>query len=283
MPSITVTQTQVDGTDNAGLNPELAKKRFDGSSYTTGLITGRFSVNNEVHTTGTVFKADNEEYASAAPPINWKTSVSGSAGGITLNRATAGVEVGDIILVGTFNYWGGSGGAYPSLTSGFTSITTGGYSTYFGYRWAYRIATSSDTSGSLTVNQGARTNSIAVFKITGTNTPVIAGHSALHYPTDEAGPLSISSSANGIVVAAGISTSTYTTPDDYKYTDTGGTLRLITDGSLAGQWVQDIPNTSAAAMFGYRGVAAGETISNQSIKFPNPGFKAQLLIHFTRT
>ena len=278
MPDITVTQTQVDGVDNADLNTSLAKKRFDGSSYTTGLITGRFSINNEVHTTGTVFKADNVEYASASPPFTWKTSVVGGTT-VTLDRAAAAVEVGDIILVGSYNYWGGSGGSYPALLSGFTNITTGGYTTYFGLRWSYRVATSSDTSGSLTVNQGNRTNSIAVFKITNVNTPVKANHSATNYFSYATDPIVISNSTNGAVIVAAMSTGTYSTPNDYKYTDSAGDLKLITN--LEDQWGQEIPNALQGGLFAYRGVAAGELIGNQSAEFTNTGFMSQLIIHFT--
>ncbi len=279
MPSITVTQTQVDGKNNADMNPALAAKRYDGSSYTTGLITGRFSVNNEVLTQGRLFKADNEEFSSAAPLAEYKGGVTGSAN-VTLDNANTGVQVGDIILLGCYNYYGGSGGSAVGTTSGFTSIVAGAYSSYFAYRWSYRIATSSDTSGSRYVSTGNNINTMAVFKIDGTGTPVKQNHSATHYQSQVAGPISISNSNNGAVLVYGMSLGAYTDTTT-TFSDDAGTRRLVAD--LNGVWDQDILSASAPTIIGYRGVAAGQSISNQSAELPNVSFKSQLIVHFTRT
>jgi len=279
MPSITVTQTQVDGSDNADLNTELAKKRYDGSSYTTGLINGRFTVNNEVLTNGTIFKADNVEFAFAAPILTYRGAFTGGSS-VTLDNANTGVQVGDIIIIGCYNYYGGGGGADVPALSGFTTITNGAFSTYFKYRWSYRIATSSDTSGSRYIGSGNNINTVAVISVQGTNTPVKQNHSTTHYSTQTTGAIGVNNSTNGVIIAYGISLGAYDLTTT-EYSDNAGTRRPIAD--LGDLWNQHILSTAQPTIFAYRPVIAGETISSQSVYLKNTSFCTQMIVHFSRT
>ena len=278
MPSITVTQTQVDGQNNDSLNPALAAKRYDSSSYTTGLITGRFSVNNDVLTQGRLFKADGSEYGSAAPPVTFKGGVQGTTN-VTLDNSNTGVEVGDIILLGCFNYYAGNANYEVPATSGFTTIISAGYTNYFRYRWSYRIATSSDTSGSRYVSTGASINTMAVFKIIGTNTPVKQNHAHSQYNTSLVGPIAVSNTNNGAVLAMGMSLANYDLTLQ-EYSDALGTRRLVAD--LEGLWKQDTLG-GGNVVVGYRGVDQNESVANQSAELDNSSFRSQLIVHFTRT
>lgn len=198
MANIPITQTQVDVYPNSALHPELASKRDD----VTGLIQGNFQVSNNVHGEGTKFISGASEFGEAAPAFKFiRSEIENSSATVSSDY----IETGDLVFAFCLYY----SNVTPGVESGFTNITGGRYSSYHGWRYMYKVATSTDATNGITVNNGNYANVIAVFR-----------------------PLSTPSYTGGVFVNYNNQYSSYYTP-----TTTTGSVLIYTMGTVNDQSV----------------------------------------------
>ncbi len=170
MANIPVTQTTVDGSLNSVLHEELSNKRDD----VTGIIQGNFQISNNVHGEGTKFISGTAEYPKAEPDLVF-IKADGGENSTTMDASF--ISAGDLIFAACLYY----AGVTPGLPSGFTNITGGQYSSYHGWRYAYKIATSTDASNGITVSNGNRSNLILNFRPKLGTTPTYTGGQFVGY------------------------------------------------------------------------------------------------------
>tara|TARA_Y100000389_G_scaffold15537_1_gene13783 strand:- start:331 stop:1158 length:828 start_codon:yes stop_codon:yes gene_type:complete len=272
MPNISVSKNYIDGVAVADLHPGLEDKRDD----TFGILQGRLQIDNEVHTNSKQFIVDKtDDYATAEPPLRnvfienggTSTSISSSA------MLNANVEVNDLIVWGGLSY---SGGYTPALPSGFTNITNGAYSSYHGFRWAWKNPSASDILGGITVNTGNASNILGVFKIAGSGTITKGSHVATQFSSDIAGPLTPSTTYSGglIIIALDLGAADRTLA---TFTDDAGSLKVLSD--LDGLWAEG-GGAVDTSMIAYRSINAGQTVSAQSADVNRASFNATLIVQF---
>jgi hypothetical protein len=272
MANILVTQTQVDGYDNNALYPELSIKRDD----VTGIIQGRFHISNSVHGEGTKFSGEKGiDYDVVQPPARL-IHAQDDGNSTTIDRGDIGIIAGDVIIQASHYYQN----ATPGVASGFTNLHGGKYSSYHGWRYAYRIATAADETGTLTISNGNRANLIAVFRLKGTGTPVLGNWSRTSYTSDITGSIAVPSTHNGVVIAVMLDNTT-TNLTGARYTDYEGSLSIPNIKTTP--WVQNEQHyTGVRSLLAYREVFAGESVPNQQADFDRNNFNSQIIMHFYR-
>jgi hypothetical protein len=271
MANITVSRNYLDGVAVTELHSGLNAKRND----VLGILQGRLQIDNGVHTSSKVFMTDSFEYGTAEPSLNGLIfENNGSSTNISSSRMlAANINVGDLIVCGSISY---QSGAIPGLTSGFTSINAAAFSPYHGWRFSYKLATSSDILGGVTVSNGSHGNMLGVFKIAGSGTITKGTDVVTSYSSDVTGNITPPTTYPGGIIVIAVDLAG---PDRSlaEFTDDAGTRRKLID--LDGLWEED-GGTTDTSMIAYRSVDPGTTVAAQSADVNSASFNAQIIMHF---